>query len=123
MRNLQEERTIYEGTFTQDSYDCNIDDGTNDNFFPQINHETERGPTDRREIFQREINQIYGILNSLNDEKFDNEFLSTLQGYINKGRTLLRTKNKNSVKLTGVVNIMSEAKKNSVRRSFQSRDC
>ena len=46
MRNIQEERTIYEGTFTRDTYDCNIEDGTNDNFPPQINHETERGPKD-----------------------------------------------------------------------------
>ena len=97
LKSIQEERSIYEGTFTQDTYDCNIEDGSNDNFFPQINHETERGPKDRRDIFQREINQMYGILNSLNDDNFDNEFLLTLKEYINKGRTLLQQKNKNNI--------------------------
>ena len=115
IKDLQEQRTLYKGIFKQDTYDCNHDVGINDNelegfFFPENSHENKRGEKDRRDIFQREINQIYAIMNSLDDDNFDKKFGTTLQQYINRGRQLLR-KNANSVKLTGVVNIMSKAKK------------
>ena len=122
--NLQQQRTIYKGTYTQDTYDCfNEDNEITSSFFPEITQETVRGLKDRRDMFQREINQIYAITNSLDDDNFDKEFVTILQEYINRGRQLLRIKNGDSVKLSGVVNIMSEGGGNSVRRSFHSRNC
>ena len=90
--NLQQQRTIYEGTYTKDTYDCNNEeDEMTSSFFPEITQETVRGLKDRRDTFQKEINQVYAITNSL-DDNFDKKFVTTLQEYINRGRQVLPIK-------------------------------
>ena len=49
---------------------------------------------DPRSKFQRDINQLYGCMQSLCDNEFEEEFGKVLSKFISKARNLLRIKKK-----------------------------